>query len=113
MQLAEMRSLKNGAIIPGGGIGSIQVGEKASNYRDFLRLLTARDLPDCTLYHGEDVEIWVDKKEEIITQVLVYGGFAGTFEERFGIGSFLSEIEEYMGQSAYEELCAYYLPKCF
>lgn len=69
---------------------------------DLLSLFATSDLPNYTLYQGKDVEIWVDKKDEVITQVLVYGSFAGTFEGRFGIGSFLSEIEEYTGQGSYE-----------
>ena len=95
--------LQTGDIIPGKRIGSIEIGKDVSALLEFSHDFIVQDLSQNQLYIGGDVQVWVDKSKKIITQIMVYGSFKGTFMGRFGIGSFLGKIEECAGELSYEE----------
>ncbi|MDE7203961.1 MAG: hypothetical protein K2O91_19195 [Lachnospiraceae bacterium] len=95
--------LQTGDIIPGKRIGSIEIGKDVSALLELSHDFIVQDLSQNQLYIGGDVQVWVDKTEKIITQIMVYGSFKGTFMGRFGIGSFLGKIEECAGELSYEE----------
>lgn len=95
--------LRTGDIIPGKCIGRIELGKNVSVLLEQSDDFTIRDLSECQLYIGADVQVWVDKTRKMITQIMVYGDFGGTFMGKFKIGSFLGQIEEWLGESAYED----------
>lgn len=102
-----MFSLQTGDIVPGKRIGALELGKDMSVLLEHSDDFTIQDLAQCQLYIGADVQIWVDKTQKIITQIMVYGSFEGTFMGQFKIGSFLGQIEERLGESAYEEADVY------
>ena len=95
--------LQTGDIIPGKRIGSIEIGKDVSTLLELSHDFIVQDLSQNQLYIGGDVQVWVDKSKKIITQIMVYGSFKGTFMRKFGIGSFLGKIEECTGELSYEE----------
>ena len=100
-------SLHVGDIVPGIGIGTIKLGCAKDTIQDISSNFVVQELPTSWLYVGSDIKIWVDKKENVITQVLVFGGFCGKFMSKYGIGACLSEIEREINDFAYNELDVY------
>lgn len=99
--------LQTGDIIPGKRIGLIEIDKDVSDLLELSDDFVVQDLADNQLYIGGDVQVWVDKTKKIITQIMVYGSFKGTFMGEFGIGSFLGEIEESAGELSHEESDVY------
>ena len=99
--------LQTGDIIPNTQIGPIRIGfgesEIASISKDFL----IKHLPAHDLYVGGDIKIWLHRVTNYVTQIMAYGSFDGKFADRFGVGSYLCDIEDYLGEKASEKLDTY------
>ena len=99
--------LQTGDIIPNTQIGPIKIGagesEIASISKDFL----VKQLPEHDLYIGGDIQIWLHRATNYVTQIMAYGSFGGKFADRFGIGSYLCDIEDCLRERASNELGTY------
>jgi len=102
-----MYSLKNGEIIPNIGIGSIKLGMNVSELKKIISEKSIQYLSDCYVLECEDVNIWVDKEKDCIAQIMVFGQFNGKLLNKFGVDSYLSDIESQIGKNATEEHYVY------
>lgn len=108
-----MFALKEGDIIPGIGIGPLKLGDDESSFLTLISEFSVRELPPCTVYTGEDVMIWVEQETRKISQILVFGSFRGKLLDRFGIGTYFSEMEQALGERirlVYEIMAEYQFP---
>lgn len=109
-----MFELKAGDIIPGVGIGPFQLGADESSILQISSNFSVRRSSDTSrIYTGNDIMIWVDMESGKIDQVLVEGSFQGKLLGKFGIGSYLREIEEHLGEKVKIEseiTCVYEFP---
>jgi len=85
----------NGDIVPGYRIGSIELGMRKADI-DYIFSSHTNEFPNYFLYEGGDIRVWVKKSDNIVSQILAYGNFDGKFMGRFGIGSFISDIEKHL-----------------
>ena len=99
-----MYSLKEGDILPGTGIGVLRLGASFDQLRETIKDFETRDLPDYTLIVCTNVKIWVSKEKDAATQILVFGDFQGKYAGCIGIGSTLSDVRAWLGQSWHDDL---------
>ena len=99
--------LRTGDIIPNVQIGLIKIGDSKSNIELISKNFIIKHLPAHDLYVGGDIQIWLHRATNCITQIMAYGFFAGKFADRFGIGSYLCDIEDYLREKASEKLDTY------
>lgn len=99
-----------GEIVPGERIGIIRLGDTLKNILSLSQEFVMKDLPNHQLLIGGDVRIWIDRERRTVTQILVHNSFSGRFERKFGIGTFLSEMEKALGEETYEESDAFFFP---
>lgn len=103
-----MSALKNGVILPGIGVGNIKIGTRLGSLKKILNNYSVAERnPNVDVYETENIKVWVDKSKEEVTQVLVQNEFKGKFLNRFGIGSYLSEIEDFLEEKAKYEYYVY------
>lgn len=95
-----MFALKKGEIIPNIGIGSLRLGATEQDLFDlaFDQPLQMASSNFSTVYTGADVMVWVDKCSGQISQILVFGDFGGKMMGKFGVGTYLHEIERAFGE---------------
>lgn len=68
-----------------------------------------RDLPEHHLMITGDVQIWVHKDKNKVTQIMVFGGFERKYADIIGLGCTLADIERLLRTGWYEDLDAYFL----
>lgn len=99
--------LRTGNIIPSVQIGLIKIGDSKKNIESISKDFLIKQLPEYDLYVGGDIQIWLHRATNHVTQIMAYGSFEGKFVDRFGVGSYLCDIEEYLGDKASEKLGVY------
>jgi hypothetical protein len=99
--------LQAGNIIPNAQIGFLKIGAGKSDITSISKDFSIKHLPAHDLYVGGDIQIWLHRATNCVTQIMVYDSFGGKFANRFGIGSYLCDIEKYLGEKASEKLDTY------
>lgn len=99
--------LNDGDIVPGAGIGDIRIGMHKKDIENILSDSTVNQLVEYEVYQGGDVKVWVNKRMDVVTQILVFGGFRGKLMYEYGIGSYLSDIENKLKSRAINERDVY------
>lgn len=108
-----MFALEDGDILPGVGIGRLRLGDDESSIRDILPELSAEKRRACTVYTGENVMIRIEDDSKKISHIRVFDKFEGKLMARFGIGTFFSEMEAFLGEKViltYEIMFEYNFP---
>lgn len=103
-----MFCLRTGKIIPNTQIGLVKIGDGKSDIASISKDFLIKHLPEHDLYIGCDIQIWLHRAANYVTQIMAYNCFDGKFADRFGIGSYLCDIEDYLGEKASEELGSYF-----
>lgn len=101
--------LKGGDIVPQTRIGSIELG---MGYAQLKKIMTEFELDqrnDAYVMIAGDVQVWVDKKTNQATQILVENGFKGKYAGSIGLGSTLNEVKKALNKNWYEELDVYFI----
>ena len=99
--------LRTGDIIPNVQIGRVKIGAGKSDITSISEDFLIKYLPEHDLYIGGDIQIWLHRATNCVTQLMAYGSFDGKFADRFGVGSYLCDIEDYLREKANEELGIY------
>lgn len=99
--------LQKGDIIPNVQIGLIKIGAGKSDITSLSKDLLVKHLPAHDLYVGGDIQIWLHRATDYVTQIMVYGSFGGKFADRFGVDSYLCDIEDYLREKANRRLDTY------
>jgi hypothetical protein len=99
--------LRTGNIVPNVQIGPIKIGGSKSNIESISKDFLIEHLPTHDLYVGGDIQIWLHRATKCITQIMAYGSFDGKYADRFGVNSYLCDIEDYWGEQASESLDTY------
>ena len=86
--------MNNGIITPSVGIGNIKLGMSLDEIEKIMPKSTIKHLEYSYIFHGGDIAIWISKACNFVTQIMVFGTFKGTLFEEFGIGSYLSDIDQ-------------------
>ena len=55
------------------------------------------------------MQVWVNKRTNQATQILVNNGFAGKYAGLIGLGSTISDVKRLLGKEYYEEPYVYYI----
>ena len=66
-------------------------------------------MEDFSLIVAGDVQVWVDKKTDEATQIMVHSGFEGKYAGTIGIGSTLNDVRILLNMTWHEELYVYIL----
>lgn len=104
-----MFTLGKGSILPGKGVGPIRLD---MTYEDIRKIITEYEIEDRDISNVlicGDVMVWIDKKKNRTTQILVYGTFQGKYEDKIGIGSTLADVENSLHTTWHENLDSYLL----
>lgn len=101
--------MEYGNIVPGKCIGEIYLDMNAEQIYEMININNVRELPTHYILYSKNLKIWIDKKENKVTQILVEKGFKGKYNSFIGIGSTLKEIYNKFKINWYEELDCYYL----
>jgi len=103
-----MYRLKSGSILPGKGIGPFRLGMTFNEVTGQVSQYKQRELANASQIICENVKIWIDHQTDLVSQILVYGSFDGTFDGWLSVGKTLADALE-KGYSYHEELGAYML----
>lgn len=101
--------LRDGEVVPGKGIGPIRLGMTSEQVRDLVDEFTIEDLDDHYIFVAGDVQIWMNKAQNKVTQIMVFGDFKGRYAGVIGVGSTLEDVESILKKDWYEELDAYFI----
>ncbi len=101
--------MKYGNIIPGKCIGEVYLDMNIKQIYEIISINKIRELPTHYLIYSENIKIWIDKKEDRVTQILVENEFKGKYNGFIGIGITLKEIHDKLNLNWYENLDCYYL----
>ena len=96
-----------GDILPEIGIGNIKLGMSRNDVEKIMFETIVQCLPEFYILQGEDIKVWVNKSEDCVTQIMVFGAFEGKLMKEFGIGSHLPDIEQKLNETAKEECYVY------
>lgn len=104
-----MFCLREGDVVPGVGIGVLKLGMSFEEVRDIVKDFNVNDLSDCYIIECDDVDIWVNKEKDKVTQILVKDTFAGLYAGTIGIGSTLADVKDKLQMSWHDEYDVYIL----
>ena len=101
--------LEYGDIIPGKGIGKLRLGMSRAQVEETIKEYTVDARCATDVLMCGDVQIWVHKEKDAVTQILVEGSFKGKFAGIIGIGSTLSDVQNLLHLEWYDDLDATHL----
>lgn len=87
-------------IIPGKSVGRYSIG---ANYDSIIEHLRTEKIPYKTTDNNyvkkintADIVFWF--KDKVLIQIMVYNDFKGKVKGKVGIGSYLSDVEKFIGR---------------
>ncbi len=101
--------MEYGNIIPGKCIGNIHLRMNMEQVNNLVSIDKVENLQNCYILQSKNIKIWVNKKEDKVTQILVEGEFKGKYKDAIGIGSTLHNIQKKLNLNWYEDLDCYFL----
>ncbi|TCS94971.1 hypothetical protein [Hazenella coriacea] len=105
-----MSKTLNGEIIPGERIGDYYLGWSFNTLKEHLtKDFQIEDRGQKLVITDQNMKFWLDKENNSITQISVFGEFKGRFKGVIGIGSNLTDVQRRVGKWE-EELDVYIMP---
>jgi len=99
-------------IMNGVGVDSYQLGCGLQEIKEKIKDIdfTEEELETHLTLSTDTIKFWIDKDQNTITQILVFGEYRGKFLEKIGIGSTLSDLND-LGMKWIKEDYVYKLPE--
>jgi len=99
--------MQRGDILPEIGIGNIKLGMNRNDVEKIMHHAPVQCLSEAYILKGRDINVWINKSTNCVTQIMVFGEFKGKLMNEFGIGSYLSNIEQKLNETATDEYYVY------